>query len=117
MTCPKPPFVGTISACEDLSAQVAAALKRLNPDHVHETWWTVEHVLTALINGGQIREQWGVRAHSSEVNSDWPDSDQWFEDRQSAEEMIEFRGNDGWIVRSTLVRRFVVTTVGVEVTL
>lgn len=91
-----------ITAHEDLALFVGDRLPSAGTD-----WPTVDKTLAALLDGGEIHEEWGARLHAGEPDGD---VDTWRDTRAKAEAMLAARVKGGWRERSTLIRRFVIVT-------
>ncbi len=106
MTTPKPPPTST--AAEDLTKQVAATL---HPEHDASALAGLEEVLVALLAGGHIREERGVRVT-------WPgdgSEDMWGNDRMAngqtmAEYRYELHNSDRTRTSAERIRRYVIVT-------
>lgn len=61
MNAPKPRFTATLFEMEGLAAQVHRQLVELNPEIGDFGTWTLEQVIAALLDGGSVTSQWGVR--------------------------------------------------------
>lgn len=100
-----PSSVGPITAAEDLAQFVRRALLRT---YGGADGASGGEVLTALLAGGSIREEWGARYHHP-VDGD---VDTWRDTRAEAEAMIAARERPPrWPHPSSLIRRYVIVTV------